>query len=122
MASQRRKASTYARRGPTREPYDLVLIVCEGTKTEPSYFTRLRIAHGLSNVNVRVESAPGTDPMTIVTFGEGAIAENDRVYCVFDRNGHANYDAAVTRIEQSEAGRTGRLFAIRADPRRRDSC
>jgi hypothetical protein len=98
MEKRWRDAKSYARRAPAREPYDRVLIVCEGGKTEPNYFTKLAIALQLSSVNVRVLSAPGTDPMSIVTFAETHLSENDRVFCVFDRDGHANFDAALDRI------------------------
>ncbi len=37
MGRNPRTAASYARRGPQRELYDVVLIVCEGAKTEPYY-------------------------------------------------------------------------------------
>jgi hypothetical protein len=59
-----------------------------------------------------------TDPVSIVTYGVGRIAkgEYDKVYCVFDRDGHANYDAALNQVARSEFGRAGRLFAITSWP------
>ena len=70
MARRRRTAADYARRGPAREPYDLVLIVCEGTKTEPFYFDGLRVAERLSSANIKVTPAVGSDPMSIVQYAE----------------------------------------------------
>src|SRR5882757_6214240 len=96
-----RQAKSYARRGPQREPYDLVLIVCEGTKTEPNYFMGLRNAYRLSSANIKILPADGaTDPMSIITFTQTEMKREpyDRAYCVFDRNGHQNYDAALQRI------------------------
>jgi hypothetical protein len=102
-----------------REPYDVVLIVCEGAKTEPNYIHGLRLAFGLSSVNIRVVPPPGSDPMTIVNFAiremEGD-PEYDKGYCVFDRDQHANFDEALQLINISELGRGGKLFAITSVP------
>ena len=106
----------YARRGPAREPYALVLIVCEGAKTEPNYFNGLRIAERLSSANIKVTPADGSDPMSIVQYAERFAAAYDKVFCVFDRDEHANYDAAVQRISQSSLGQTGQLVAITSWP------
>ena len=116
MARRRRTAADYARRGPAREPYDLVLIVCEGEKTEPFYFDGLRVAERLSSANIKVTPADGSDPMSIVEYAERSIDDYDRVFCVFDRDGHANYDAAVQRIARSPHSRSDRLFAIPSWP------
>lgn len=113
MARYRRRGpDTYTRRGPTREPYDVVLIVCEGAKTEPNYFNRLRTVYRLSSANVHITPADGSDPMSIVTYGEDRLRDFDRIYCVFDRDGHQNYDAALRRISNSDAGRNGKLVGI----------
>ena len=37
-----KKLKDHQRKVAIREPYDRVLIVCEGEKTEPSYFMELR--------------------------------------------------------------------------------
>jgi len=113
-----RKPNSYARRAPQREPYDFVLIVCEGAKSEPAYFRGLLNAYRLSNANIRVTSADGSDPMSIVTFAEKEIAANeyDKVFCVFDRNGHTNYQTAMARIDNSADGRTGKIQAITSWP------
>ena len=54
----------------------------------------------------------------IVMFAENEMATNeyDKAFCVFDRNGHTNYDAAMTRIANSPNGRTGKLKAITSWP------
>src|ERR1700732_3973663 len=97
-------AGAYRRRGAIREPYDVVLIVCEGEKTEPNYLHGLRNAYNLSSVNVRIIPPPGSDPLSIVKFAIGELKrdpEYDRAYCVFDKDGHATFSAAVRRIRQS---------------------
>jgi len=40
----------------------------------------------------------------------------DRAFCVFDRDRHAYYDEAITRIANSAAGSAGRLVAITSWP------
>ncbi|WP_084025591.1 RloB family protein [Mesorhizobium sp. M0051] len=121
MAPVRRGRSSrqYARRAPTRAPYDYVLIICEGSKTEPNYFNGLKADCQLSSANIRVENAAGTDPMTIVSAAEAAIRSRepfDRVYCVFDRDGHQNYDAAIERLNNHSAAKAGKLFAVTSTP------
>jgi hypothetical protein len=114
----KRRPESYVRRQPTREAYDYVLIVCEGGKTEPNYFNRLKIVNRLSNANIKVTSAPGTDPMTIVRFVEEELGRDnyDRAYCVFDRNGHANFDQAVQTASHSRFAKDNRLFVVPSIP------
>lgn len=112
-------ASDYRRGMPTREPYDVVLIACEGRKTEPNYLKGLRMAYGLSSVNVRVLEPPGQDSLSIVNFAIGQLdrdQEYDRAYCVFDRDGHANFDAAVRLARETKYSVENKLFAIPSVP------
>ena len=47
-----REAESLRRQAAKRVPYDVVLIVCEGEKTEPYYFKGLRKHLRLSNANI----------------------------------------------------------------------
>jgi hypothetical protein len=116
MNGRRRTSGSYARRGPVREPYDRVLIVCEGEKTEPYYFAGLRLHYRLSSANIEITPANGTDPMSIVSFAEARLHQYDRAFCVFDRDGHQNYDAAVAKVAQSREGQQGKLVTITSWP------
>ena len=96
------------RNAPTREEYDRILIVCEGTKTEPNYFEGARNHFKLSMANVVVSGESGSDPMSVVAFAKKKYTESksdgdpyDKVYCVFDRDGHTNYASAVGEIESA---------------------
>ena len=110
-----RKAKSYHRRAPKIEPYDRALIVCEGIKSEPFYFKGLRSFHRLSSTNIHITPAEGSDPMSIVQYAEIEHENYDRIYCVFDRNGHANYHDAITRIRSVNS--TGRnIFAATSWP------
>jgi hypothetical protein len=114
-----RQRSVFRRRGPVREPYDVVLLVCEGSKTEPNYLEGLRIAYRLSNVNIRVVPPPKNDPLSIVIFAIKQMEEDrefDRGYCIFDRDQHSNYDEAIGALEISNFGREGKLSAITSIP------
>ena len=98
--ARRQPRQQLARLGPSREPYDRVLIVCEGECTEPLYFQDLTARYRLSTANIIVMGS-GADPRTVVQTAkrlrnrESRRGETyDRVYCVFDRNEHATFDAA----------------------------
>ena len=47
-----REAESLRRQAAKRAPYDVVLIVCKGEKTEPYYFKGLREHLQLSNANI----------------------------------------------------------------------
>lgn len=99
---RRRKPSDLLSRAPKREPYDVVLIVCEGSKTEPFYLRDLRRYHRLSSANIEIAPSPAPDPRNVVEHAQSRIEEEefDRAYCVFDRDEHAGYDEAMQRIAQ----------------------
>ena len=115
-----RPANSYRRKRPIREPYDAVLIVCEGEKTEPVYLKGLQRACRLSNANITILSGDGTDPVSIVRHAlelyRKADGAYDRVYCVFDRDGHVNYQQALDQVAKSPLGKKGKLVAISSVP------
>lgn len=113
-----RHPSSYKRRAPRREPYDYLLIVCEGGKTEPNYFHGLRRAHNLSSTNVEIARPGKNDPIGIVEYADKRLNETDfdRAYCVFDRNGHVGFDSALAKVAKSINGKNGRLHAIPSVP------
>jgi hypothetical protein len=101
-----------------KDPYDVILIVCEGRKTEPRYFEELKNALRLSNANVRI-CGRGTDPLSVVTFAIEIYRQEpefDRVYCVFDRDRHTTYDAALDKVRRARLGKGVELFAIPSVP------
>jgi hypothetical protein len=90
-----------------RAPFERVLIVCEGSKTEPQYFEALKRHYRLHNANVVVQSSQyGTSPLQVVQFAQDRFERGDahshlrprafdRVVAVFDRDEHASYHAAL---------------------------
>lgn len=99
-----------------------VLIVCEGTKTEPHYLRELLDDLHIRPQAVRVAPNDGVSPDRVVAhalalYDEDAKAGDafDRVYCVFDRDKHTTFDAAVQRTKDLTAA--GKPFeAITSTP------
>nr|VFK43165.1 MAG: RloB-like protein [Candidatus Kentron sp. SD]VFK48670.1 MAG: RloB-like protein [Candidatus Kentron sp. SD] len=119
MGKRRLRETTRRQRLAPNSGYGYVLIVCEGKKTEPHYFKELREQYQLSSVNVEVTSADGTDPVSVVRTAKSKREEAkkrekpfDRVYCVFDRDEHANFDEASRQItkRQKQGFRTARSW------------
>lgn len=85
-----------------RQPYDRVLIVCEGSKTECYYFEALRDSLSLHPANIIISLSQGTDPLSIVNFSLEKLHDFDRVYCVFDKDAHSNYDEALRKVDSEK--------------------
>jgi hypothetical protein len=92
---------TRGRKSQKRLPKPLVLISCEGKKTEPEYINGLRKTKRINKQRIRVLGAKecgGTDPRTIVKCAKNSKKkiikeerlEYDSVWCVFDRDDHHN--------------------------------
>jgi len=126
MADQlfkRRKARTahsLRRRQARRSSYDMVLIVCEGEKTEPNYFKGLIDDFRLNTANVVVaKKTGGSSPKTIVDFALKEYEkeeEYDRIYCVFDKDRHSTYLSALDRIKRANLKEGHSIIAITSVP------
>ena len=84
-----------------------MLIVCEGSRTEPLYFRDIADHYQLSTANVVVVGS-GSDPATLVRKAkelrgkESRLGERyDRVYCVFDRDEHRTFAQACEEARAS---------------------
>jgi len=98
--SKRRKAS--------RKPYDRVLIVCEGEKTEPFYFEEIKVLLEIDSANIEIDGTCGSSPISVVKHAlslfERDCASGDtynKVYCVFDRDSHETYEQALEVVNQT---------------------
>ena len=103
-----RRRGQLRRRGPKREPYDRVLIVCEGSKTEPSYFRSLVDRYRLSTANV-VITGRGSDPRALVKTAKKLRDiekrrgdQYDAVYCVFDYDQHTHFKTASNEAHSAK--------------------
>lgn len=108
-----KKAAELSRQQAKRESYDKVLIVCEGTKTEPNYLNEIKDELKLSTANVSIAPSHGSDPLSVVEHAETLVkqqarqkhADNyDQVFCVFDKDEHEQhgnrYSKALNKISQ----------------------
>nr|WP_281720000.1 RloB family protein [Nitrosomonas nitrosa] len=116
-----KNAKQLGRRGIQRDPYAKVLIVCEGGKTEPCYFNDIKDYYSLNSANVEICGECGTDPLSILKYGKKRYGEEkkagdafDKVYCVFDRDAHPNYNQAMNDIRSSTPQET--FIAITSVP------
>lgn len=101
MEKRFRTAKALQRRGAVRQPYDRVLIVCEGSRTEPRYFKEMVNDLRLSSANIEVTGDSGSAPQSVVSYAIRRFEEDptfDQVYCVVDRDGHARFDEALERV------------------------
>ncbi|MDD2767952.1 MAG: RloB family protein [Methylococcus sp.] len=91
-----------------RAGYARILIVSEGSKTEPLYFQDIRAAYQLHSANVEVQpSQLGTAPIQVVKYARQLFEMGDlhkgirprifdQVYAVFDRDDHVSYFDALS--------------------------
>jgi hypothetical protein len=78
----------------------------------------LKKAFRLSNANVRI-CGRGADPLSVVNFAIKTFKQEpefDRVYCVFDRDRHTTYDAALDKVRRTRLGKGTKIFAIPSVP------
>jgi hypothetical protein len=102
-----RQRQQLERKQGQRASYDRILIVSEGSKTEPNYFQEIRKAYRLRTANVEVRpSEHGTAPIQVVQYAKELFENGDRhkkiqrrafeqVYAVFDRDDHDSYFNAL---------------------------
>lgn len=65
-----KKTKDHQRRIASRQPYDRVLIVCEGQKTEPFYFEELRKYYNLHSTNIKITGNCDSSPTSILKKAE----------------------------------------------------
>lgn len=99
----------------------MVLIVCEGEKTEPNYLRSLINDLQLNTANIKIlgNSAAGSSPRAIVDFALQEYKkdrEYDRIYCVFDKDRHTTYDQALDVINRARMGKRHRILATTSVP------
>lgn len=97
-----KSANALARRTAIKSPYETVLIICEGEKTEVEYFLGLVREKKLNTANIQIMPAKGSAPKNIVEFAIKLAEDNegiDRVFCVFDRDEHSSFDFALNMIK-----------------------
>jgi hypothetical protein len=106
-----RQRAHLARKQNQRASYDRVLIVSEGSKTEPLYFKEIKNTYRLRTANVEVHPcALGTEPIQVVRYAEQLFEKGaphkrvrakgfEKVFAVFDRDDHRSYFDALKIAE-----------------------
>jgi hypothetical protein len=104
---KKRQQKQLERKQGQRASYDRILIVSEGSKTEPNYFREIRAAYRLHTANVEVQPSDlGTAPIHVVQYAQQLFESGDyhrniqrrafeKVYAVFDRDNHDSYFDAL---------------------------
>lgn len=96
-----RGSGSFRRPVGQRAPRSITLVVCEG-ETEQEYFEEARIRYGLTTAEIILaENTRGPAPISVVESAVAKCAERggyDRIYCVFDRDGHESFDRARAKI------------------------
>lgn len=129
-----RQRQKLERKQGRRASYDRILIVTEGSKTEPHYFREIRSTFRLPTTNVQViHGSLGTAPIQIVDYAENLFLNGDsnrniqpgafeKVYAVFDRDSHQSYHDALRKIRSinlshdNDAGEKAEFIAIPSIP------
>jgi len=100
--SHLRGPESLRRRPGGKAPRSITLIVCEG-ETERGYFEAARIKYGLTTAEIILaQNTVGSAPISVVRCAERRCEEPgsyDKVFCVFDRDGHESFDRARETIK-----------------------
>jgi len=100
-----------------RPGHDRILIVSEGSKTEPNYFAEIRAAYRLHTARVMMRpSELGTAPIQVVQYAEALFKNGDphrgipprafeQVFAVFDRDDHDSYRQALQLAKSLDDGK-----------------
>lgn len=122
-----RREREFERLRRIRSSRDVVLILCEGEKTEPNYFKKLRTILRLNKTNIVIhEDCRGNDPLRLVNEAEEEFIKElkrdyekqgyDHVFVVFDKDTHATYNDALQKMASLGKKHKGKFKAIVSVP------
>lgn len=108
---KKRKArhnAEFKRTSKARSQMKKILIICEGEKTEPTYFADFVKHCRISTASIiEITGECGSSPLSVLTSAKEKYAAEkkkgdpyDKVYCVFDRDAHPGYQSALTQIQE----------------------
>ena len=117
MGKRRGKSPRDTRRRPVRrDERERVMIVTEGSKTEPDYFRRLL---GLTAASVKITGDGGSAPASVVEHAEDLLADDpdfEHVFLVFDRDRHRTFNAAIAKAMALKPRKAPKTQAVEAIP------
>ncbi len=106
MSRTNRKKGNSTRKTKSRYSGDTVLIICEGTQTEPNYLNELKDYFALNQASIDIVPSDGSAPNSVVKHAKKAIKEAcakgnpyAKVYCVIDKDLHPTYSSALQDIQ-----------------------
>lgn len=106
MSRRDRSKNAGKRTTKTRYSGDIVLIICEGTQTEPNYLIELKDFLSLDNAAIHIVPSQGSAPNSVVKHAKDAIKDAcnkgnpyTKVYCVIDKDQHPTYTSALQTIK-----------------------
>ncbi|WP_336524407.1 RloB family protein [Helicobacter japonicus] len=86
-------------------PKQVILIVCEGEKTEKNYFETLKKQLNLTNANIIIDPDSNPSPSNVVKYAKQKLEQNpneyDEIYCVFDRDRHRDFNEALNMVKDT---------------------
>lgn len=102
-----RQVGQSARNTRNRYSGETVLIVCEGTDTEPNYLMELKDHLRLNQASVDIVPSSGSAPISVLKHAKEAIKEAhqkgnpySKVYCVIDKDQHLSYASAMQAVRE----------------------
>lgn len=102
MERCRKRKGRLRRESATEEQKPIILIVCEGKKTEPNYFDSVRRLWRLSAMKIVGGDECGTAPKSIVNYAKNEYKKQrkdglrkENIWCVFDRDEHETFEEAL---------------------------
>ena len=102
----RRASRNNGRSSETQKTLERILIVSEGEKTEPLYFANLIEYYRLNTTDIKVTGARNSCPQIVVDHAielyeksKESNNEYDKVFCVIDKDSHAHYSNALSKIK-----------------------
>lgn len=101
-----RQKEELERKKATRGSHKKILIVCEGSKTEPLYFEEIRTVLGLNSAVIEIDGSCDSSPKSVVEHAYNLYVHEknsgdayDKVFCVFDRDEHTTFHSSIEFIE-----------------------
>ncbi|MBS4050704.1 RloB family protein [Methylomonas rivi] len=96
-----RNAASFKRSKPRFLPQPTVLVICEDSKSGKRYLEDASV-HFRVKVQVEITHCGKTDPLNIVKEALSRQGKFDRVFCVIDRDTHANFIEALSLAKTSK--------------------
>lgn len=118
MFGKKRSASKLRRVSRGLNEFRRVLIICEGSKTEPNYLREVCQSLRLRAASVEIAGEEcDSAPISVFRYADARFRDEagdyDKIFCVIDRDRHPTFDAAVVACESHPSKR---FLPIRSYP------